>query len=179
MSWSSSAVSNDQFFNDFMDIESSGWKGPDGSGTSVASDPISRAFFHSLMVDSNNELYTRVFQLQFGEEKVASILAIRNNSTWYLLKQGYTDKYKAYGPGSILLQALIELMIKDSEITEISLTTAPAWASRWHFGEIPVYEALLFAPSIRGKISQFCFHVKRLLLPLKASLESRLQGAGT
>jgi hypothetical protein len=154
----------EDFYKDFLDIESSGWKGKAGSGTSLSSDPESSSFFRCLMVDSADRWCARVFTLNFGEHKVASMLAIKSNSIWYLLKIGYEEEYRAYGPGSILLQAFIKLVAAEEDTNEINLTTAPVWAERWHFPSVPLYESLVFGSTLRARVCRAYYGLKFRML---------------
>jgi CelD/BcsL family acetyltransferase involved in cellulose biosynthesis len=158
-------------YKDFLNIESSGWKGEGGSGTCLSADPESSDFFRCLMVDSADGWFARVFTLNFGEHKVASMLAIKSNAIWYLLKIGYEEEYRAYGPGSILLQAFIQRVAAEEDTNEINLTTAPLWAERWHFPSVPLYESLVFGSTLRARAC-------RIYYSLKFRLRQREAGSG-
>jgi hypothetical protein len=165
------------WFEDFMRIESSGWKGEEGTGTSLLVDQKGQAFFRSLIVDNAGNWETRVYVLRFGDVKVASVLCVRCGSVLYVLKQGYNEEYKAYGPGSILVKTLIEIMAENPEIMGINLTTAPPWSDRWHFNRVSVHEAMLPGRTLRAKLYRMFYRLKRRLSPLKSKLVSGLKGA--
>jgi hypothetical protein len=171
MACSDPILDSDTFYQDFVEIESSGWKGSDGSNTGLACDPLANRFFQSLMVDSADQWHARVFTLRFGEHKVASLLAIQSNATWYILKIGYLEEYREYGPGSILLQLFIDAGAKDPDIVEINLTTAPAWADRWHFDRAPLYEALFFSPTFRARFCSVYFGLKAAIVAAQSRTE--------
>lgn len=157
----------EEFYREFMNIESSGWKGHDGSCTSLAADELAQKFFSALFVNCGEDIRSRVFLLHFGEKAVAGMLAIRVGGTWHILKVGYSEEYKKYGPGSVLLQRFIELMVDDPEVTEINLTTAPYWADRWHFESAAVYEAVCFGPTLLANLSFIYFYAKDKLASIR------------
>lgn len=165
------------WFEDFMRIESSGWKGEEGTGTSLLVDLKGQTFFRSLIVDNAGNWETRVYVLRFGDVKVASVLCVRCGPVLYVLKQGYNEEYKAYGPGSILIKTLIEIMATNPDIIGINLTTAPPWSDRWHFDRASVHEAMLPGGTFRGKIYQVLYHLKCRLSPLKSKLIAGIKGA--
>lgn len=165
---SDSGPTGEQLYQQFLATESSGWKGSDGTATSLASNPAMEHFFRTLFVHRGSDWHARVFLLRFAETAVAAMLAIRTGATWYVLKIGYSDEYKAYGPGSILIQQFIELAAADPAITEINLTTAPEWAARWHFQRASLLESFYFSPSILAKVSQVYFRFRKTAALIRA-----------
>jgi hypothetical protein len=133
-------------------------------------------FFRALIVDNAVNWETRVYVLRFGDVKVASVLCVRCGSVLYVLKQGYNEEYKSYGPGSILIKTLIEIMAENPEITGINLTTAPLWSERWHFDRVSVYEVTITGKTLRGWLYSAFYRLKCRLLPLKDRLISVKQG---
>jgi hypothetical protein len=164
------------WFEDFMRIESSGWKGEDGTGTSLLLDRRAQAFFRALIVENAENWETRIYVLCFGEVQVASVLCICSGQVLYVLKTGYNEDYKAYGPGSILVKCLIEIMAENPEISAINLTTAPPWSERWHFDRVPVHEVIITSKTMRARLYEAVYRLKCRLSPLKNRLISAKQG---
>jgi CelD/BcsL family acetyltransferase involved in cellulose biosynthesis len=164
------------WFEDFMRIESSGWKGEDGTGTSLLLDKKAQAFFRALIVDNAENWVTRVYVLNFGQVQVASVLCIYSGPVLYVLKTGYNEEYRAYGPGSILIKCLTEIMAENPEITAINLTTAPPWSERWHFDRASVHEVIITGKTMRARLYGQAYRLKCRLSPLKNRLVSAKQG---
>ena len=164
------------WFEDFMRIESSGWKGEDGTGTSLLLDKRAQAFFRALIVENAENWETRVYVLCFGEAQVASVLCICSGQVLYVLKTGYNEEYKAYGPGSILIARLIEIMAENPDVSAINLTTAPPWSERWHFDRPSVHEVIITSSTLRGWLYGALYRLKCRLSPLKNGLISAKQG---
>lgn len=162
-----------QHFSHFLRIESSGWKGAAGTATSVADDHRARQFFGRLLLDYADDWNARVFTLRFGGKPAATALAVRCGSTWNLLKIGYDEQFREYGPGSILLQSFLKKMSEDESVTQTSLVTSPDWAARWHFNQTPIREYSVYAPSVRGKLLRLYFRVRLAAAKLKNRISSR------
>jgi CelD/BcsL family acetyltransferase involved in cellulose biosynthesis len=159
-------------FHEFLKVESSGWKGASGTSTSVADDKLANRFFSSLLLDFESDWTVRVFTLQFGSQTVAAALAVFSGSAWHILKIGYNEEFRQYGPGGILLLAFLKKMCNDESVNCVSLITSPNWADRWHFQKTPVYEAYLFSNGLKGRLSKLYFALRCNVASIKAKLLS-------
>ena len=92
-----------------------------------------------------------------------------------MLKTGYNEEYKAYGPGSILIARLIEIMAENPDVSAINLTTAPPWSERWHFERASVHEVIITGNTLRGRLYGGLYRLKCRLSPLKNRLISAKQ----
>ncbi|MFV8819471.1 GNAT family N-acetyltransferase [Haliea sp. E17] len=166
VSCSEDPASREAFYQDFLDIESSGWKGPTGSDTSVMSSAVASAFFRSLYTSDRASWHARVFLLKFGDKKAASLLTIKTGTVWFVLKTGYEEQYRDYGPGNILLHKFIAEAVDEPEVEKINLTTSPLWADRWHFQREPVYETILYSKSLAALVSRMYFSTRNFVSPV-------------
>ncbi|MDR3414057.1 MAG: GNAT family N-acetyltransferase, partial [Formivibrio sp.] len=74
----------ESFFNEFLRIESSGWKGEKGTRTAIALVPAARAFYSSLLAESNAAFETDIALLYCGDKAVAGQFLIRTGRWEYV-----------------------------------------------------------------------------------------------
>ncbi len=138
-------------FDRFVAIESSGWKGVQGTRTGLAMDHRGHAFLRDVLRRFQTDGAARLDFLTIAGRDAAAQLAIRAGRTWFLLKIGYHPDFEAVGPGSILLKAFLEEMRDATEVHEVNLTTNPNWAIRWRFRTEPVYNVLIYGRTWGGR----------------------------
>ena len=146
------------FYDAFLQIESSGWKGRQGS--SIAARPDAKAFYLELMDEFGTTGQAVLDILRFGVHPAAGDLGIRNSDgSLTLLKIGYNEAYNAFGPGAILLQEL--LAQEEGSSCEINLATNPDWCARWHFPTEQICHSIIFNVRPHARLIQFARGVIR------------------
>ncbi len=154
-----------QYFDDFLALESSGWKGK--SNTSIISHP-NLVLFYRLLVEYQHKYNRCILNALFlNGELIAAQLGILNGSTMNLLKIAYSEKMSSIAPGNILLNNVIKYCTEQSKIQELCFVTGPKWAQAWKTGERGVYSYLLFNKTIKGRVSYIYTWVKHLLISTK------------
>src|SRR5690606_3546190 len=89
-------------FAAFLDIEASGWKGGEGTGTAIRLVPEALAFYGGLVATPPAGGALEVSLLVAGERALAGQLCLRVDGTVYLLKIGYDEAARDLVPGSVL-----------------------------------------------------------------------------
>lgn len=138
-------------FEQFLVVESAGWKGAEGTGTALALDQRSQSFLREVMARFGAVNRARIDFLDIGGQLAAAQLGVRIGGTWHLLKIGFDPAFRAIGPGAILLRAFLDDMCDDPSVSEVNFTTNPRWADRWHFQTEPCYRVLIFGNTWRGR----------------------------
>lgn len=92
-------------------LESSGWKGT--QGTALSPDNEQGRFYSELMTSYAASGGAAVFELWFDQDLVASRLVIRGGGTVVFLKTTYAEDYAKHAPGRLLLKHTIEQMFSD------------------------------------------------------------------
>ncbi len=138
-------------FEQFLVVESAGWKGLEGTGTALALDLRSQSFLRAVLARFGAEDRARIDFLEIGGQLAAAQLGVRIGATWHLLKIGFDPAFRAIGPGAILLRAFLDDMCDDPGIREVNFTTNPRWADRWHFQTEPCYRVQIFGNTWRGR----------------------------
>ena len=158
----------DTQYASFLEVEQAGWKGRGGTAIALRSD--ARAFYAALLDTFDTTGQAVLDLLQFGDRAVAGQLGLRNaDGTLSLLKIGYDEDYADYGPGAMLLQ---ERFTREAGVsTEVSLTTSPPWAARWHLRSEPTFQAALYNTTVRGRLLHASRELRRTL-PAAAAMAS-------
>ena len=138
-------------FDMFLDVEASGWKGAGGTGTAIREDPALVAFYRDLLVRFAEDGSARINLLFIGGRPAAGQICLKAGRVWHVLKIGYHEDLKDYGPGNILMAAFIEEARAAEDIDEVNLVTNPPWANRWRVETRNVYLVSSFRRSIQGR----------------------------
>ncbi len=138
-------------FDQFLSIESSGWKGQEGSGSAIQLDRNLRGFYHELLNANKAGFEAGINLLTIDGESIAAHFVVKVGQRVSILKTAYCEKYSHFSPGSILLSEFIKASVEDKDIKQVSLVTNPEWAARWHPKTIPVYRNCFYNNTTAGK----------------------------
>ncbi|MBX2837639.1 MAG: GNAT family N-acetyltransferase [Gammaproteobacteria bacterium] len=159
----------DWAFEQFLNVEASGWKGAEGDGTAIKHSDSLRSFYASLLTPRYKGL-TPTINLLFADELcIAAQYGLATKNCLSLLKIGYLEDYSHYSPGSLLLEDVINQCYQDKTPT-LSLVTSPPWAVRWHPETAPVWHITRYNNTTFG-------HSKRMLHAIKDFTKARLRPA--
>jgi hypothetical protein len=136
-------------YDRFVAIESAGWKGTEGTG--LGADLRAQRFFREVVRRFQPGGDARLNFLSIGGRDAAAQLAVRSSRTWYIVKIGFVPEFRDSAPGNILLKWFLDEAVADPTVDEVSLTTSPPWASRWHFQVESCYNVLIYGDSWRGR----------------------------
>lgn len=119
-------------YEQFLSIEQAGWKGVSGTQSAIRLRPAACAFYQQVLRAFSEQQRAQINLLYFGDAPVAAQMGLRTGNKLCLLKIGYDERVRDFGPGGIaLLKCLDAEEAKRSE--EVCLVTNPPWAHRWHF----------------------------------------------
>ena len=147
-------------FEAFLEVEASGWKGEGGTATAIQRDPALVGFYQELLERFSADGSARINLLSFGDEVAAAEFCLRAGGTWSILKIGYRDSVKAFGPGNILLAAFLEEARADEAVAEVNLVTASGWSERWHPRLRDVSLVTGFRNSLQGRALKVIHHCR-------------------
>ena len=151
-------------FEAFLDIEASGWKGEGGAGTAIRHTPALVSFYRDLLDGFAADGSIAINLLWFHDRPAAGQFCIKAGGTWSILKIGYEDAFRSFGPGSILLQWFIEECTTDATTGEVNLVTAPDWARRWHALTRKVYTITGYRETFQGRALKVAHAVYRNIM---------------
>ncbi len=147
-----------KYLDVFFEVEASGWKGEGGTATAIKQHPELVSFYKEVMDLFSEDDSFAINLLYCGDKPAAAQLCIRRQNVWYILKIGYIDSMKKYGPGNILMLRFLTEVSQDQAIQEVNLVTSPDWASRWHLELRPVYGYRHFNTDLKGYVSKLIFY---------------------
>src|SRR6185503_4060861 len=74
------------YFDQFLSLEASGWKGAQGEGTAIKLDPTLVCFYSNLLTAFSASGNCEINLLRVDGRNVAGDFALLANGTWYQLK---------------------------------------------------------------------------------------------
>lgn len=136
----------------FMDVEASGWKGSQGTGTAIKLQPGLVAFYRELTRAFSVSGKAAINTLNIDEKCVAAQFCLLTDDTMYMLKIGYDEDYKHYAPGKHLVDLFIQRCMKNRAIKDINLVTDAEWHADWRPTTLDISELYIFNASLAGII---------------------------
>ena len=116
-------------FDEFMDVESSGWKGENNSA--LIQDLKLQSFYRQIINTFGQTNSCFIYTLKLDGQAIASQLCIVTGETYNMLKIGFDEKYKAYSPGALLIENTVNMLIDQTNINKISFVTGGGWQRKW------------------------------------------------
>jgi CelD/BcsL family acetyltransferase involved in cellulose biosynthesis len=169
----------ESFFEEFLRIEASGWKGEGGTRTAITFAPDARAFYRSLLAESSPDFQTDIALLFTGEKAVAGEFLIRTGGWEHIYKIGYDVDYTKGSPGQLLLQLVIERAKASEFVDRVSLVTNQDWHKDWAPIPEPALQVCIFRNKLRPIVVR---QGRRILQEYKEArrrfAERRVKGGG-
>jgi CelD/BcsL family acetyltransferase involved in cellulose biosynthesis len=139
-------------------VEARSWKG--ASGTAINSRPETREFYTEVARWAADRGDLRLASLRIGDRAIAFDLALEADGAHYLLKTGYDQDYRRFGPGSMLRAAMVgRAFAKGMEVYEF-LGSDAAWKREWTHQQHDRAAVQLFARTPSGRLDRAtCAHV--------------------
>lgn len=123
-------------FQEFVDIEATGWKA--GSGA-LANRPAERDSLRSFLLAASTHGDVAVRTLRLDGHPVAAQMACVTAGTLELLKVAYDAALAELSPSNLLMADLIRACCDRPDVDRIDLVTNQDWHRRWHPTVHPTY----------------------------------------
>ena len=136
----------------FMDVEASGWKGFQGTGTAIKLQPRLVSFYRELTRTFSVSGNVAINTLNVDGKCVAAQFCLLADDTVYMLKIGYDEDYKHYAPGKHLLDLYIQRCMENSTVKSINFVTDTEWHADWRPKTLDKSELYIFNTSLAGII---------------------------
>ena len=95
----------EELLDEGMRVEQSGWKGE--RGTAIGSAAATRAFYQAVGAEAARAGALRLGFLRLDGRAIAFDFAMEHRGVHYLLKTGYLDELRRYGPGMLLREGML------------------------------------------------------------------------
>lgn len=153
-------------FEEFLQVEASGWKGEAGTRSAIGLSQRLRQYYRSLLTGFAELDGYEINLMRFDGRSIGAQFCLRTGDTSYLLKIGYDEAYAKYAPGNMLLEWLLKRR-NDSRIRHINLVTDAAWHADWLPASHQVYNVYLFNPrSSRARLVHRLMKLRSALAPV-------------
>ena len=95
-----------EILQQFYSLEQSGWKGK--RGTAIACNRETREFYDSIAKCAAQYAYLSLYFLQQGDSVLAAHFGFTCGGGYYPLKVAYDERYSQYGPGHLIIGAVLQ-----------------------------------------------------------------------
>lgn len=160
----------DDIFEEFLNVEASGWKGEGGTNTAIKSSQKIERFYKCLLENYSEINGCEINLLRIHNRCIAGQFCLLVDDRVYILKIGFDEKYYELAPGNMLLENLIERYGEDEKIKSINLITGSEWHKDWKPLSYNVFKVCIFNNTIRGLIGFNLAKAKKLLGPVYRKL---------
>ena len=151
------------YFDEFLQVEASGWKGASGSGSAIVLHENLRAFYRQVMEDFSQYGQVEINLMRVDEKPIAGQLSFLMGDTVYLFKIGYNEAYAKCQPGHLLIEHMLAEYQQRKSITEVNLISDAQWHHSWQPKIIEGWNYFICRSSFKGRFFAFLGKLKSLL----------------
>jgi len=126
----------------FYSLEASGWKGAEG--TAIQCNPRTRQFYDAVAQAAAEQGYLSLDLLELNSTPIAGHLAFNFQGRYFLVKAGYAESYRRYGPGQLLVNEILN-QTPQRNLREFDFVGPATWdESRWASARRTSYRIFIF-----------------------------------
>lgn len=118
-------------FEEFLAVESSGWKGHAGTRSAIAELPELLAYYRQLVASLRDTGRCEVVSLHAGGHCIGSTFCVRVGHEYTVLKIGYDETHARVSPGQLLIEYILKQACGDPSIRRVNMVGDPAWSRVW------------------------------------------------
>jgi CelD/BcsL family acetyltransferase involved in cellulose biosynthesis/GNAT superfamily N-acetyltransferase len=150
----------DRDFEDALRLESSAWKGAEG--TAIKSREDSTSFYRDVVRLAVRNGWLRLYFLKVGGTRIAVRIALLFQNKLYMLKAGYDPNYASCAPGHVLSLKILEEAWR-LKLDEVDfLGDAERWKLDWASGLHRHFWLFIFPDRLKSRI---VYRLKVSLMP--------------
>ncbi|MFC4172931.1 GNAT family N-acetyltransferase [Microvirga sp. GCM10011540] len=123
------SAAQEDFLEEFLALEASGWKGR--NGTAIASKSDSTEFYKALVRNLATRGQLEWHTMRVNNHLVAAEMGIRCGAALVLPKTAYDENYADCRPGNLLNAAFIGDAFSRSDLIELNDMSDMEWHSQW------------------------------------------------
>lgn len=144
----------DRVFDEFLQIEASGWKGADGTGTGLLVNATSnQRDFLTALAKRSDVSTMELHRLTVNGECIASQLWMREGTCRVAFKIGYREEYARYQPGHLLIEHVLADSCADATLTSVDFVSDAAWLDKWRVEYEPWHHCYLPISRVGGTLA--------------------------
>jgi CelD/BcsL family acetyltransferase involved in cellulose biosynthesis len=138
--------------DDFFKVESSGWKGREG--TACEQDEETRAFYTRLADVAAQREWLSLFRLTLDGQTIAFHYGLTYGNSYLLPKLAYHEAFSDVSPGLVLMHEVIRDCVA-RQLSRIEfLGSDDEWKLRWSRTVLPHHWIYIFRKNFKGRILQ-------------------------
>lgn len=137
-------------FEQFCAVEQSGWKG--AAGTAIASNPQTLGFYESVARQPGQACALTMYFLDLNGSPIAAHFGLTQQGRYLLLKAGYDEAYAKFGPGHLLVNAVLHDLWQRGLQEFDFLGPAMPDEARWTKESRTVNRTLIFRAGVYGRM---------------------------
>ncbi len=141
-------------FEEFLQVEASGWKGTEGTGSAIALDQGLSSFYRRLMERFAVDQRCRIDVMRHGSRPIAAAFQLVMDGTIYGLKIGFDESYSAIAPGNLLHWHIFRTACADPRMRVYNMASDTAWHAQWHPLAAELYDITICRPGLTGRLAQ-------------------------
>jgi len=161
----------DEAFNEFLEVESSGWKGE--SKTALIHDKRLQSFYRSILETFGRNGACIIHTMKLNGRPIASQFSVIAGETYNMLKIGYDEEFKSESPGALLIDETVRVFSNDNNINTISFVTGSSWSDKWLPENLYVANHYIYNKTIKGNACYFFEKGKNYLRLLKNNIKQQ------
>ena len=123
-------AAKEDFFQEFLALEASGWKGR--MGTAILNNPDKRAFFTTVVRNFARQGRLEWHSIRVDGRLIAGQLGIRCREALILPRYAYDEDFSECSPGHILTEEVIKDAFSRDELVEINPMSPADQCRLWH-----------------------------------------------
>jgi hypothetical protein len=137
------------WFEDFVELEASGWKGREG--TSIRHRPGSEAYFRAIIESATSHGMMHWYRLLADEATIAMEMGMRTGAVFWTPKTAYDERFARFSPGSEMVHRLLLVCMEDPSIKKINWISAPPSMDSWRPTRLAYYRLRVYRKSLAGR----------------------------
>lgn len=149
-------------YEDFLRLESSGWKGESGSGSAINLNKGTRNFYATLLEQRSLDFVPEVTLLICESNAIAGQFTVLTRGWKHLLKIGYDEFYSKLAPGQILLEEALGSACVSTSIERYSLVSSMPWHLQWQPEHGETFDVIVFRRRLFGVVFGWYLASRRL-----------------
>lgn len=123
----------------FLILESSGWKGASGDGGALLTKGAPLAFFRALLESHAAAGQCEINLLHADGRCIAAQCCIRAGSQYAIPKLAYDEAYAQAAPGQLLLEDTLRRCCDDPAVARLHMISDERWFTPWRVHRVPVH----------------------------------------
>lgn len=167
-----------RYFDDFLRIEASGWKGSTGSGTAIALDPQLMNFYRDLINQFSPQRHVCLNFLRVGDQVIAACFCLLDRDTLYVYKIAYDEAWARLSPGQLLLERVIRDGTDFGRYRCVNLISDAAWHRGWQPRQFALSTICIANSTPVGQLVRAGMSLRKAATPLYRRLAAARQQFG-